>query len=160
MDFDFKTWFMQVWEDNRILTNNIARTLAAAGAWDKQLVAGMRPFRQLMLEIIGIERWNVRGLAHENWEFEDLPKELQTAPANEVMQFSQKVREETRQLWSGIPFEAFIRERPAPAPYIPAGQALGWLTYALENEIHHRGQGFVYLRLLGQEPPAFHIRTE
>ncbi|MFD1732208.1 DinB family protein [Deinococcus malanensis] len=28
----------------------------------------------------------------------------------------------------------------------------------MENEIHHRGQGFVYLRLLGIEPPAFYER--
>ncbi len=32
------------------------------------------------------------------------------------------------------------------------------LLYGLENEIHHRGQGFVYLRELGIEPPAFYER--
>jgi uncharacterized damage-inducible protein DinB len=29
------------------------------------------------------------------------------------------------------------------------------ILYGIENEIHHRGQGFVYLRALGIEPPAF-----
>lgn len=27
--------------------------------------------------------------------------------------------------------------------------------YVIDNEIHHRGQGYVYLRALGVEPPAF-----
>lgn len=29
------------------------------------------------------------------------------------------------------------------------------LLYVLENEIHHRAQGYVYLRALGVEPPYF-----
>ena len=32
------------------------------------------------------------------------------------------------------------------------------LFYVLENEVHHRGQGYVYLRSLGIEPPAFYDR--
>jgi uncharacterized damage-inducible protein DinB len=32
------------------------------------------------------------------------------------------------------------------------------LLYFLDNEIHHRAQGFVYLRELGIEPPAFYQR--
>jgi uncharacterized damage-inducible protein DinB len=32
------------------------------------------------------------------------------------------------------------------------------LLYFLDNEIHHRAQGFVYLRELGIEPPAFYRR--
>jgi uncharacterized damage-inducible protein DinB len=29
------------------------------------------------------------------------------------------------------------------------------IRYAIDNEIHHRGQGYVYLRALGIEPPPF-----
>ena len=29
------------------------------------------------------------------------------------------------------------------------------LFYFIDNEIHHRGQGYVYLRALGIEPPYF-----
>ncbi|MDP1570083.1 MAG: DinB family protein [Vicinamibacterales bacterium] len=32
------------------------------------------------------------------------------------------------------------------------------LLYAIDNEIHHRGQGYVYLRALGIEPPGFYDR--
>ena len=32
---------------------------------------------------------------------------------------------------------------------------LATIQYAIDNEIHHRGQGYVYLRALGIEPPPF-----
>lgn len=160
MEFDWKTWFMGAWENNRRLTNNVARALIRADAIDKVLVPGMRPFRAFMLEIVGMERWNVQGLAYDRWDYEAPSETLQTGPIEEVLEFGKKVREETRQLWPDIPFDAFTKMRPAPASYIPAGTALGWLTYTFENEIHHRGQGYVYLRLLGNEPPAFFNRAE
>jgi uncharacterized damage-inducible protein DinB len=34
----------------------------------------------------------------------------------------------------------------------------GLLLYIVDNEVHHRGQGYVYLRALGVEPPAFFQR--
>jgi uncharacterized damage-inducible protein DinB len=36
---------------------------------------------------------------------------------------------------------------------------IGTLMYFLDNENHHRGQGYVYLRSLGIEPPAFWDRA-
>jgi len=35
------------------------------------------------------------------------------------------------------------------------GIAHDLLLYVIENEVHHRGQGYVYLRALGIEPPPF-----
>jgi uncharacterized damage-inducible protein DinB len=32
------------------------------------------------------------------------------------------------------------------------------LLYGIDNEVHHRGQGYVYLRALGIEPPGFYER--
>jgi uncharacterized damage-inducible protein DinB len=32
------------------------------------------------------------------------------------------------------------------------------VLYVIDNEIHHRGQGTVYLRALGIEPPPFYER--
>jgi uncharacterized damage-inducible protein DinB len=34
------------------------------------------------------------------------------------------------------------------------------LLYIVDNEIHHRGQGYVYLRELGIEPPPFYERGQ
>lgn len=30
-----------------------------------------------------------------------------------------------------------------------------WVLYMIENETHHRGQGYIYLRMLNIEPPFF-----
>ena len=38
------------------------------------------------------------------------------------------------------------------------GTVISSIFYFIDNEIHHRGQGFVYLRSLGIEPPAFYER--
>jgi len=35
------------------------------------------------------------------------------------------------------------------------GTILSHIMYFIDNEIHHRAQGFVYLRALGIEPPFF-----
>ena len=33
------------------------------------------------------------------------------------------------------------------------------ILYVIDNEIHHRGQGYVYLRAMGIEPPPFYDRS-
>ena len=160
MEFDWKKWFMDVWEDNRRLTNNVAHALVEAGAMDKVLVDGMRPFRELTLEILGMERWNVRGLAYDQWEYEAHRKCCACLPLPRYWN-SEGVCVKKRGSCGRVShLTRWPRCALTPAPYVPEGTAIGWLTYALENEIHHRGQGYVYLRLLGQEPPAFYIRTE
>jgi uncharacterized damage-inducible protein DinB len=35
------------------------------------------------------------------------------------------------------------------------GSIYAHLLYFIDNEVHHRGQGYVYLRALGIEPPPF-----
>ena len=42
---------------------------------------------------------------------------------------------------------------------IDPNKRIALLLYVIENEIHHRGQGYVYLRSLGIEPPAFWDRS-
>ena len=41
----------------------------------------------------------------------------------------------------------------------PGDSTKSTILCAIDNEIHHRGQGYVYLRALGIEPPAFYDRT-
>jgi hypothetical protein len=37
----------------------------------------------------------------------------------------------------------------------PPARPYDWLLYALEDEVHHGGQGYDYLRALGIAPPLF-----
>lgn len=38
------------------------------------------------------------------------------------------------------------------------GRVYDLLLYVIDNEVHYRGQGYVYLRALGIEPPPFFER--
>ncbi len=56
-------------------------------------------------------------------------------------------------LWSKIPAARFGETVKAFGQY--EGRASDLIMYVIDNEIHHRGQGYVYLRALGVEPPHF-----
>jgi len=64
---------------------------------------------------------------------------------------------EINRLWPTIPQGRF-QERD-----VAFGQwempIYGLLLYIIDNEIHHRGQGFAYLRALGIAPPPFYDRS-
>ena len=60
-------------------------------------------------------------------------------------------------LFPQIPPARFAETMTAFGQYTDRLHAL--ILYVIDNEIHHRGQGYVYLRALGIEPPAFYDRT-
>jgi uncharacterized damage-inducible protein DinB len=55
--------------------------------------------------------------------------------------------------WEKIPPHRFSEVDKAFGQWESPG--IGTIQYAIDNEIHHRGQGYVYLRTLGIEPPHF-----
>jgi uncharacterized damage-inducible protein DinB len=59
-------------------------------------------------------------------------------------------------LWPRIPPERFSETVMAFGQY--EGRVHDLLLYVIDNEIHHRGQGYVYLRVLGIAPPPFYER--
>ena len=59
-------------------------------------------------------------------------------------------------LWPQIPAGRFLDTLTAFGQYTDALHNL--ILYVIDNEIHHRGQGYVYLRALGIEPPPFYER--
>jgi uncharacterized damage-inducible protein DinB len=159
LNFDWKSWFFEVWEENRRLTNRIVRSLTETGALDQTPVAGMRSFREMLIEIWEMERGYIEGLALGNWRWEP-GEHLKTLPIDEFLAYGRTIREQTRRLWPSISMETLLQPRRNPFWEGPEEPAIAWLTYALENEIHHRGQAYVYLRLIGKQPPEFYVRTE
>ena len=59
-------------------------------------------------------------------------------------------------LWQQIAPERFQEYIKLFGQY--EGTVQSSLFYFIDNEIHHRGQGYVYLRSLGVEPPLFYDR--
>ncbi len=58
--------------------------------------------------------------------------------------------------WSEVKANKFYEVHNAFGQWEMPGNEL--ILYLIDNEIHHRGQGYVYLRLLGIEPPPFYER--
>jgi uncharacterized damage-inducible protein DinB len=57
------------------------------------------------------------------------------------------------EIWPTVPAHRWQEEDVAFGQW--PGTGISLMSYVIDNEIHHRGQAYVYLRSLGIEPPAF-----
>ena len=141
--------FLQHWQGHRRLTRRVIEAFP-----DDQLftfsLAGMRTFGQLALELLAMGAPMVRGVATGEWSSYAVP-ELQTKA--EVLREWDAATSEIDGSWAQIPPERFTERLTAFGMY--EGPAYELLLYVIDNEIHHRGQGYVYLRALGIAPPPF-----
>ena len=117
-------------------------------------VGGMRPFGELANEMLGMAEPTVRGVVTEQWT------QYSTAKAVTKAELLRQWDESTRQidaLFPKIPAAHFADTVTAFGQYTMPVHDI--LLYTIDNEIHHRGQGYVYLRALGIEPPPFYVRN-
>jgi uncharacterized damage-inducible protein DinB len=86
-------------------------------------------------------------------------KSYQSAAAttkDDLLRLWDEATAEIDRLWPTIPATRFQEVDTAFGQWkMPI---YGLLLYIVDNEIHHRGQGYVYLRSLGIEPPPFYER--
>lgn len=140
------------WQGHRRLT----RRVIDAFPDDKLLtysLASMRPFGAQAMELISIAEPMVRGIVTSDWT------QLEHPPATSKSEVLRLWDESTAALdrwWTQIPPDRFQETMVAFGQY--PGKVHDLVLYAIDNEIHHRGQGYVYLRSLGIDPPAFYER--
>jgi len=115
-------------------------------------IGGMRPFAGMVMELLGIAapalREIVSGQAGELVEHFDHGNKKE-----HILASWDKATEEINTLFAQIPTERFHDMIMLFGKY--EGSIWSSLFYFIDNEIHHRAQGFVYLRSLGIEPPFF-----
>ena len=117
-------------------------------------VGGMRPFGAMAMEFLGMTIPMVQGTVTEKWE------SYQGAELKTKADILKRWDDDTArldELWPKIPAAHFADTITAFGQY--TGKAYDLLMYIIDNEIHHRGQGYVYLRALGIEPPPFYDRA-
>ena len=123
-------------------------------------IGGMRPFSAMALEMISMASAGIRGIATRTWETtKQLRHHSGAAPpstGDELLRLWDETTAEIDHYWPQIPPARFGEVDTAFGEY--EGVLHGVLLYWIDNEIHHRGQGYVYLRSLGIEPPAFYDR--
>jgi uncharacterized damage-inducible protein DinB len=117
-------------------------------------VGGMRPFGELALEIITMAVPMVRGAISGDWS---TSSNRDPRPKQEVLRLWDESTEQLNALWPQIPPHRFLETLTAFGQFTDALHNL--VLYVIDNEIHHRGQGYVYLRALGIAPPAFYDRS-
>jgi uncharacterized damage-inducible protein DinB len=75
------------------------------------------------------------------------------ATKQELLKIWDEITDDMNQLWSRITPSRFQEVVVAFGAY--EGPVYSTLLYFIDNEIHHRGQAYVYLRSLGITPPPF-----
>ena len=113
----------------------------------------MRTFGELALEMLTMGAPMVRGTLTGKWESS---MDRSPRPRAEVLRQWDEATKEIDTLWKQLPPERFGETIKAFGQY--EGVASDLLLYVIDNEIHHRGQGYVYLRSLGIDPPPFYER--
>lgn len=143
---------LEHWQGHRRVT----RRVIAAFPEDKLFafsLGGMRPFAEMAWEMIRMAVPIVDGVATGNWEEYKGPKPETKA---ELLKVWDEQTAALNEKFPAIPAHRFSEVDKAFGQW--EGTGLKTIRYAIDNEIHHRGQGYVYLRVLGIEPPPVWMR--
>lgn len=137
------------WQGHRRLTRKTIEAFPEETLFQFS-VGGMRPFSELAWEFIRMAVAIAEGVSSGTWKEYTLPKPETKAKLLELWDQQTAALDQT---FAGIPPRRFSEVDKAFGQWEMSG--IETIEYAIDNEIHHRGQGFVYLRALGIEPPHF-----
>ena len=143
---------LEHWQGHRRLTRRMIEAYPEERLFDYS-IGGMRSFGELVLEMIGMAEPMVRGVVTGEWDPYS-PSGERTK--EELLRRWDGSTERIQELWPRIPGERFEERLTAFGQY--EGRLHDLFLYVIDNEIHHRGQGYVYLRSLGVAPPPFYER--
>lgn len=144
---------LENWQGHRRLTRRVIEAFPE----DKLFAycsGGMRPFAEMAWEFVRMAVPIVDGVSTGKWsEF----KGTKPTTKAELLRLWDVQTRELDQKFGEIPPHRFSEVDKAFGQWESSG--LATIQYAIDNEIHHRGQGYVYLRELGIEPPHFWERS-
>jgi uncharacterized damage-inducible protein DinB len=121
-------------------------------------IGGMRTFAQLMAELLTLGAPGIRGVVNRKWDsYADTETKFKFSSKQELLKLWDESTAELKSLWPQISAERFHETDK----YFGQWESpIYWsILYAIDNEIHHRAQAYVYLRSLGIEPPPFWDRA-
>lgn len=140
------------WQGHRRLTRRMIEAFPEDQIFSYS-VPPMRTFGELALELLAMDVPMLEELTSDEKREYVTPKASTQA---ELLRMWDEHTIRLDELWSRLPAEIFQERRTVFGQY--TSQVWDLLWYVIDNEIHHRGQGYVYLRALGIEPPPFYIR--
>ena len=147
--------FLDHWQGHRRLTRKVIEAFPEQ-EFLSYSIGGMRPFADLVMEFIHMAKPGVIGVATGKWPSYgevDGNRKAKLSSKKEALEIWDEITDLLNETWPTIPPERFDENDVAFGLY--EGKISWVIQYFIDNEIHHRGQGYVYLRSLGIEPPAF-----
>lgn len=143
---------LEYWKGHRRLTRRVIEAFP-----DDQLftfsLGGMRSFGEMAGELLALGAPMMQGLVTGDWE-EYAPARLETK--DDLLRHWDESTEEIEEFFGQLPAGRFAQTATSFGQF--TGPVHWQILYVIDNEIHHRGQAYVYLRALGVEPPAFYER--
>jgi uncharacterized damage-inducible protein DinB len=115
----------------------------------------MRTFLDILKEIYQVEVYTMHGILSKEWFYADIQVPFSTK--TEIMAAFDALNTQTAAQWASITAERL--NSVEKCLWMESASNTVRLMYMLDNEIHHRAQGYVYLRELGVTPPSFYERT-
>ncbi|MCC6432993.1 MAG: DinB family protein [Gemmatimonadaceae bacterium] len=143
------TQFLAHWQGHRRLTRRVIEAFPADQLFSFS-VGGMRTFGALANEMLGMAVPTVQGIISDDWS---QYAEGAAISKDDILAQWDATTARVDELFPTIPAARFQTTMTAFGQWTMPGHDL--LLYIVDNEIHHRGQGYVYLRALGIEPPPF-----
>ena len=138
-------------KDVRALTRNVIEAFPEKELFEFS-VANLRPFSQMVEEFLMITNYIFTETLHEKHTPFYTEGQFPTTKA-EVLALWDRATEIIDREWTKVGDYT-----QSLTIYRMTFSFAQWILYAIENESHHRGQGYTYLRALGIEPPFFWAR--
>ena len=140
------------WQGHRALTRRVIEAFPEKDFFEFS-IAGMRTFAKLTDELLAIAAPALKGIVNRQvLPFTEKETENLTTKAQYLERWDQDTKE-INDNWEKLSIEDFSESFNLFGQYeFPIIQNI---LYFIDNEVHHRGQGYVYLRALGIEPPFF-----
>ena len=139
------------WQGHRNLTRRVIELFPEKELFEFS-IGEMRPFYKMAVELLAIAAPGLKEIVTGiNIPFQEDSESFKTKA--QILAHWDESTEEINKYWNFISEEKFHETNNLFGQYnFPVIQNI---LYFIENEIHHRGQGYVYLRALGIEPPFF-----
>ena len=141
---------LEHWLGHRKLTRRVIEAFPEKEFFEYS-IGGMRPFAEMAQELLAIAGPGLRQIVEGSSE--ELDEHLQAKTKAQILELWDESTEQIKVYWAKITDERFHETILTFGQY--EGTVQSSILYFIDNEIHHRAQGFVFLRSLGIQPPFF-----
>lgn len=146
---------LDYWQRHRSLTRKVIEAFPEKDLFEYR-IGGMRPFSDMVKELLAIAEPGLREIVTGKQEKFDEHRDYGSQKTLLLAAWD-KSTANINTLWAQLTDIDFQKEMVSFGQF--PGTVQSSLFYFIENEIHHRGQAYVYLRSLGVEPPLFYERN-